>query len=283
MNGKDNNGKATPSKVNGNATPANGSGKTNGTPALPVAQYDPNHSPSLISKAHQGPRHPSPIPLPEPPWGRMKGETERQYHLFQVFLSIPTDRTKISAFRIAYNKPNAKQAHKYYNQMTLQYRWVERAEAWDLHTAEQVAKQAITEARRAEAEWRNRRGKNTEENWTIGRLCRAVSASILNHAHTEMQNGAHPATLSPAHLGVATVLAKTGAELTNQAIETALNNNLPLPDGQKPFEVEDVNIRRTRLLSLVTRLAEQRGIRLLAGGHAKEQRAGDQTLTVEPG
>lgn len=82
--------------------------------------------------------------LVEPIWERQQYETAAWFSRFLAYLLLGKDRSAVIVYndeRIANGKPEASQPNGGWNEHTVGFKWVLRAEAWDLYEVERIAEE----------------------------------------------------------------------------------------------------------------------------------------------
>lgn len=184
--------------------------------------------------------------MPEP-WDRQQDENERAFAAFVAYRDLGAERTVPDAYRQAKRKPDAKQADGTWNKWAKQYRWRERALAWDRHLS---GKAAIGAARVAEAEgekWAERRRVALDHAFEAAErmLLRAFELSAFPVERVTVKDGHTTVEPIGAHeLRSATASATAAYELMMSVIDRAMPPEEILPDGFNPAtETDPVRLR----------------------------------------
>lgn len=84
---------------------------------------------------------------PRLPWNAQIDEKASAFRAFQTYLNLGPTRSIEKAWRMASGKESKTPGH--FTKWAQEYKWTERAEAWDLHAHEVVAKQNEETMRRS--------------------------------------------------------------------------------------------------------------------------------------
>lgn len=96
------------------------------------------------------------------PWERRKGESDKAYAAFLIFLHLGSDRSLLKAYKQRTGKEAAKAADGSTTSWSVKYHWTERAAAWDDHLAGLARRQLETQTQANVAEWLEARDRALE-------------------------------------------------------------------------------------------------------------------------
>jgi hypothetical protein len=117
--------------------------------------------------------------VPGPIYERLPNESEQAYRAFLTYRDLGPDRTTTEAYRLSGgqdgSKRGARQTCGRWNKWARDYRWDERAKAWDDHLQAQRDEVAAAEAR----EWEERRRRAFREAYDDAQLLKAKARDIL--------------------------------------------------------------------------------------------------------
>lgn len=176
------------------------------------------------------------------PWERQDGETTRQYARLATYLDLGRVRTLKTCVR-SLNAKGDKVAHRTLQQIAWQYRWIERAEAHDLHQDLVDRQQLIADRREM-----------------IDRH-RKVSGALLSKAVAALGK------IRPEQLDMADVvrLVKLATDIERTALALPKDHIAITSPTGGPVQTEDLSglsgeQRRTRLAEIAAEISRRSGL-----------------------
>ena len=130
-----------------------------------------------------------------PPWERQAGENSLWYGRFLVFRDMGTGRSLLALYK-AELKEKARESKK--KQPTAapgawyatadQYRWNERAAAWDTHRQQEIEAERREEEKRDRELWLERRNAQRERQWQLAeKLAERANAMLESPLYIEKE------------------------------------------------------------------------------------------------
>ena len=126
-------------------------------------------------------------------WYKQKDETLKAYQAFCVYLHLGSKRSIDSAYKHIHGKGKASRNSRYFQYWSSQYRWVARAESFDLWVAEQAHRQTaalqaqiVTKAKQAALKTISKIDESLDDAQGISELTRALN-SLTSAIHRLQQ------------------------------------------------------------------------------------------------
>lgn len=188
------------------------------------------------------------LPYEGQPWTKQPWETQRAFECFCVYRDMGTGRSLREAYREEAGKDEVKQVSSHWARWSSDHNWVERAEAWDQHILERKRKEREREIEEmydrhinaaqqlfAKAYQRIMNADDGEMSLEEARRALSEAVEIERRARGEpdqVEEQRHTADIGEMLEG------GDMDDETRAAILAAASGRLPLPDSERPREVE---------------------------------------------
>ena len=106
------------------------------------------------------------------PWGQQRGENSRWYGRFLAYRDMGTGRSLLGAYKRELAENSRKEQDKAsvpnsWNAAAKQFRWAERATAWDAFRQQEIEAERKAEEKRDREAWLERRNVQRERQWQL--------------------------------------------------------------------------------------------------------------------